>query len=294
MANEPEHIEERGAATTPQRTTATSPGGPAAAPGGGAAGPPAVRIQGLWKKFGEQIAVNGIDLTLPAGRFIGLVGPNGAGKTTTLSMVTGLLRPDAGVVEIGGHDVWKDPVSVKSRIGVLPEGLRLFERLSGRELLGYIGRLRGLPGDEVDKRAAQLLDVLDLAGSQHKLVVDYSTGMRKKIGLAAALLHNPEVLFLDEPFEGVDPVSAQTIRGVLERYTTSGATVIFSSHVMELVESLCDWVAVIAAGQIRADGPLAEVRGAAPSLQDAFLELVGAGDRGAGANLDWLGGGGAR
>ena len=294
MANEPEHIEERGAAAPPQRTTATSPGRPAAAPGGGAAGPPAVRIQGLWKKFGEQIAVNGIDLTLPAGRFIGLVGPNGAGKTTTLSMVTGLLRPDAGVVEIVGHDVWQDPVSVKSRIGVLPEGLRLFERLSGRELLGYIGRLRGLPGDEVDKRAAQLLDVLDLAGSQHKLVVDYSTGMRKKIGLAAALLHNPEVLFLDEPFEGVDPVSAQTIRGVLERYTTSGATVIFSSHVMELVESLCDWVAVIAAGQIRADGPLAEVRGAAPSLQDAFLELVGAGDRGAGANLDWLGGGGAR
>jgi len=294
VANEPEHIEERGAAAPPQRTTATSPGRPAAAPGGGAAGPPAVRIQGLWKKFGEQIAVNGIDLTLPAGRFIGLVGPNGAGKTTTLSMVTGLLRPDAGVVEIVGHDVWQDPVSVKSRIGVLPEGLRLFERLSGRELLGYIGRLRGLPGDEVDKRAAQLLDVLDLAGSQHKLVVDYSTGMRKKIGLAAALLHNPEVLFLDEPFEGVDPVSAQTIRGVLERYTTSGATVIFSSHVMELVESLCDWVAVIAAGQIRADGPLAEVRGAAPSLQDAFLELVGAGDRGAGANLDWLGGGGAR
>ncbi|GAA2575984.1 ABC transporter ATP-binding protein [Streptomyces tubercidicus] len=291
MANEPEHIEERGASAPPQHTTVTTPGGPATAPGGGAAGPPAVRIQGLWKKFGEQIAVNGIDLTLPAGRFIGLVGPNGAGKTTTLSMVTGLLRPDAGLVEIVGHDVWRDPVSIKSRIGVLPEGLRLFERLSGRELLGYIGRLRGLPGDEVDKRAAQLLDVLDLSGSQHKLVVDYSTGMRKKIGLAAALLHNPEVLFLDEPFEGVDPVSAQTIRGVLERYTASGATVIFSSHVMELVESLCDWVAVIAAGQIRADGPLAEVRGAAPSLQDAFLELVGAGDRGAGANLDWLGGG---
>ncbi|MFJ9406360.1 ABC transporter ATP-binding protein [Streptomyces sp. NPDC101393] len=290
MGNEPEHIEERAESVPPLTGTDASRGGPGAG-GGSAAGPPAVRIRGLWKKFGEQVAVSGIDLTLPAGRFIGLVGPNGAGKTTTLSMVTGLLRPDSGQVEIGGHDVWQDPVAVKSRIGVLPEGLRLFERLSGRELLGYIGRLRGLPGDEVDKRAGQLLDVLDLSGAQNKLVVDYSTGMRKKIGLAAALLHNPEILFLDEPFEGVDPVSAQTIRGVLERYTASGATVIFSSHVMELVESLCDWVAVIAAGRIRADGPLAEVRGAAPSLQDAFLELVGANARGAGQNLDWLGGG---
>ncbi|MFD4129017.1 ABC transporter ATP-binding protein [Streptomyces globisporus] len=251
---------------------------------------PAVRVQGLWKRFGEQVAVAGIDLELPAGKFIGLVGPNGAGKTTTLSMVTGLLRPDLGKIEVAGHDVWTDPVEVKSRIGVLPEGLRLFERLSGRELLAYNGRLRGLPGDEVDKRATQLLDVLDLAGSQHKLVVDYSTGMRKKIGLAAALLHNPEVLFLDEPFEGVDPVSAQTIRGVLERYTRSGATVVFSSHVMELVESLCDWVAVMAAGRIKAQGTLAEVRGDAPSLQNAFLELVGAGGRDNGDSLDWLGG----
>ncbi|WP_044367318.1 ABC transporter ATP-binding protein [Streptomyces natalensis] len=265
--------------------------GPGIPAGGAVGGPPAVRIEGLWKRFGEQTAVHGVDLTLPAGHFIGLVGPNGAGKTTTLSMVTGLLRPDSGLVEIGGHDVWRDPVSVKSRIGVLPEGLRLFERLSGRELLAYIGRLRGLPGTEVDKRADQLLDVLDLSGSQHKLVVDYSTGMRKKIGLAAALLHNPEILFLDEPFEGVDPVSAQTIRGVLERYTASGATVIFSSHVMELVESLCDWVAVMAAGRIRAQGPLADVRGDAPSLQEAFLELVGARGRGAGQDLDWLGGG---
>ncbi|MEU1076872.1 MULTISPECIES: ABC transporter ATP-binding protein [unclassified Streptomyces] len=268
----------------------TAPAGPA--PAGQL--PPAVRVSDLWKRFGDQIAVAGIDLELPTGKFIGLVGPNGAGKTTTLSMVTGLLRPDRGTVEIGGHDVWRDPVAVKSRIGVLPEGLRLFERLTGRELLGYTGRLRGLPGAEVDKRATQLLDVLDLAGSQHKLVVDYSTGMRKKIGLAAALLHNPEVLFLDEPFEGVDPVSAATIRRVLERYTASGATVVFSSHVMELVESLCDWVAVMAAGRIRAQGTLAEVRGSASSLQSAFLELVGAHGRDTGDTLDWLGGGAAR
>ncbi|MEU9982329.1 ABC transporter ATP-binding protein [Streptomyces sp. NPDC050856] len=268
-----------------QTTTVDAAGG---TPG---TAPPAVRVEGLWKRFGEQVAVAGVDLTFPAGRFIGLVGPNGAGKTTTLSMVTGLLRPDGGRVEVAGRDVWRDPVEVKARIGVLPEGLRLFERLSGRELLAYTGRLRGLPGAEVDKRAAQLLEVLDLAGAQHKLVVDYSTGMRKKIGLAAALLHNPEVLFLDEPFEGVDPVSAQTIRGVLERYTGSGATVVFSSHVMELVESLCDWVAVMAAGRIRAQGPLAEVRGQAPSLQAAFLELVGATGRDTGESLDWLGGG---
>jgi ABC-2 type transport system ATP-binding protein len=266
---------------------APAPGEAESAAGAGPA--PAVRVRRLWKRFGEQVAVAGIGLDLPAGRFVGLVGPNGAGKTTTLSMVTGLLRPDDGSVQVVGRDVWTDPVGVKARIGVLPEGLRLFERLSGRELLACTGRLRGLPGAEVDKRAGQLLDVLDLSGAGHKLVVDYSTGMRKKIGLAAALLHNPEVLFLDEPFEGVDPVSAQVIRGVLERYTASGGTVVFSSHVMELVESLCDWVAVMAAGRIVAAGPLAEVRGGAPTLQDAFLALVGA-DRRGGQDLDWLGG----
>ena len=285
VADQPEHTDVS-RTTEPTGGTGTTAGAGAAATAGSA-----VRVRGLWKRFGEQVAVAGIDLELPAGQFIGLVGPNGAGKTTTLSMITGLLRPDSGQVLISGHDVWTDPVAVKSRIGILPEGLRLFERLSGRELLAYTGRLRGLPGEEVDQRVTQLLDVLDLSGAQHKLVIDYSTGMRKKIGLAAALLHNPEVLFLDEPFEGVDPVSAQTIRGVLERYTASGATVVFSSHVMELVESLCDWVAVMAAGRIRAHGPLAEVRGDAPTLQDAFLELVGAHGRDSGQSLDWLGGG---
>nr|WSZ96606.1 ABC transporter ATP-binding protein [Streptomyces sp. NBC_00857] len=189
----PEQAPDRTRDRTRDRASAgareAEPAGEAGAGGAGArTAPPAVRVEGLWKRFGGQIAVAGIDLELPAGRFVGLVGPNGAGKTTTLSMVTGLLRPDQGRVLVAGHDVWRDPVEVKARIGVLPEGLRLFERLSGRELLGYTGRLRGLPGTEVDKRATQLLDVLDLAGAQHKLVVDYSTGMRKKIGLAAALL----------------------------------------------------------------------------------------------------------
>ncbi|GGK59024.1 ABC transporter ATP-binding protein [Planomonospora parontospora subsp. parontospora] len=250
----------------------------------------AVRTQGLLKRFGQQVAVGGVDLVVPQGSFAGLVGPNGAGKTTTLSMVTGLLRPDGGGVWIGGADVWRDPVAVKARIGVLPEGLRLFERLSGRELLSYNGQLRGIPKDEVARRAEELLRVMDLAESADKLVVDYSTGMRKKIGLAAALLHNPRVLFLDEPFEGVDPVSANTLVEVLRRYTASGSTVVFSSHVMELVERLCDWVSVMSRGRIVAQGPLDEVRGGR-SLNEAFLSLVGApAEHGGGEEgLSWLG-----
>ncbi|GGS91246.1 ABC transporter ATP-binding protein [Planobispora rosea] len=249
----------------------------------------AVRTQGLFKRFGEQVAVGGVDLMVPRGSFAGLVGPNGAGKTTTLSMVTGLLRPDAGLIHIDGADVWRDPVAVKARIGVLPEGLRLFERLSGRELLSYNGQLRGIPKAEVERRAEELLRVMDLTESADKLVVDYSTGMRKKIGLAAALLHNPKVLFLDEPFEGVDPVSANTLVEVLRRYTASGATVVFSSHVMDLVERLCDWVSVMNRGQIVAQGPLEAVRGGR-SLNEAFLGLVGAPANGNGEEgLSWLG-----
>jgi ABC-2 type transport system ATP-binding protein len=202
-------------------------------------------------------------------------------------MITGLLRPDGGLIEIDGRDVWTDPVNVKAHIGVLPEGLRLFERLSGRELLLYNGQLRGIPLDEVARRADELLQVMDLVESQDKLVVDYSTGMRKKIGLAAALLHNPRVLFLDEPFEGVDPVSSNTLVEVLQRYTASGSTVIFSSHVMDLVERLCDWVSVMNRGQIVAQGPIDSVRGEGRTLNQAFLELVGA--HGTGEGLSWLG-----
>jgi ABC-2 type transport system ATP-binding protein len=253
----------------------------------GVTGPIAVRARGLAKRFGGVQAVAGLDLDVPAGCFFGLVGPNGAGKTTTLSMATGLLRPDAGTVVVDGIDVWRDPVEAKRRIGVLPEGLRLFERLTGSELLTFTGRLRGMAAQDVDARARELLGVFGLQSAAHQLVVDYSTGMRKKVALAAALLHNPAILFLDEPFEAVDPVSARTIRDVLTRFTSRGNTVVFSSHVMELVERLCDEVAVIAHGRVIAAGEVDDLRGGR-SLDDVFVDLVGGKGWGKGA-LEWLG-----
>ena len=253
-------------------------------PGGG----PTLVLRGLAKDFGGRPVVDRIDLDVPVGSFFGLVGPTGAGKTTTLSMVTGLLRPDAGRVFLGGLDVWADPAAAKARMGVLPDGLRLFERLSGSELLGYLGRLRGMPAGVVAARAGELISVLGLAEASGKLVADYSTGMRKKITLAAALLHSPSVLLLDEPFEAVDPVSARVIRSVLARYTGGGGTVVFSSHVMALVEGLCSHVAVMAAGRIVTCGEVAAVRGSAATLDEAFLQLIGAADIGQGG-LSWLG-----
>ncbi|MGL5859193.1 MAG: ABC transporter ATP-binding protein [Angustibacter sp.] len=246
----------------------------------------AVRIRGLTKQFGTHVAVRGLDLDVPAGSTFGLVGPNGAGKTTTLSMLTGLLRPDAGTVEVTGLDVWRDPVQVKRRIGVVPDGLRLFDRLTGPELLQYVGRLRRMDPVVVAERMAQLLAVLDLAAEPRKLVIDYSTGMRKKMTLATALLHDPRVLVLDEPFESVDPVSAHTIRTVLQRYVERGGTVLLSSHDMALVERACDHVAVITDGVVRVAGTLAEVRGGR-SLEEVFLALAGAGEEG--RDLRWLG-----
>ena len=232
------------------------------------------------------MAVAGVDLEVPAGSFFGLVGPNGAGKTTTLRMTTGLLRPDGGTAVVDGVDVWRDPVAVKARMGVLPEDLRLFDRLTGAELLSFTGELRSMDARTIADRTTDLLDVLGLREAAGTMVVDYSQGMRKKIGLAAALLHAPRVLFLDEPFESVDPVSARTIRAVLERFTDAGGTVVFSSHVMDTVERLCDHVAVMAAGRLVAVGPTDVVRGGRP-LEDVFVELVGAGSSGEG--LSWLG-----
>jgi ABC-2 type transport system ATP-binding protein len=234
----------------------------------------AIDARGLRKTFGDKEAVAGVDLQIAAGSLAGLVGPNGAGKTTSLSMMTGLLRPDGGQVLVNGLDVWQDPPAAKAIMGVVPAEVRLFERLSGEELLEYAGRLRGLPADEARSRAAQLLGVLDLTEGAHRLVADYSTGMRKKAALGCALIHNPPVLFLDEPLEGVDPVSADVIRRLLTRFAASGSTVLFSSHVMELVEQICDHVSIIDKGKIVATGTIDEVRGG-KTLQRAFIDLVG-------------------
>jgi ABC-2 type transport system ATP-binding protein len=255
-----------------------------AGPGTGGA---AVVVRGLRKKFGAKEAVAGIDLEVAAGSLAGLVGPNGAGKTTSLSMMTGLLRPDSGQILINGLDVWQDPPAAKAVIGVVPAEVRLFDRLSGEELLEYAGRLRGLPAGQARTRAAQLLDVLDLAGDARRLVADYSTGMRKKAALGCALIHNPPVLFLDEPLEGVDPVSGDVIRRLLTRFAGSGSTVLFSSHVMELVEQVCDHVSIIDKGRIVVTGTMEEVRGG-KTLQRAFIDLVG--PRAADEEvLSWLG-----
>ncbi|WP_433265290.1 ABC transporter ATP-binding protein [Micromonospora vinacea] len=247
---------------------------------------PALALRGLAKRFDGTIAVAGVDLDVPAGSFYGLLGPNGAGKTTTLSMAVGLLRPDAGSAWVLGHDVWRDPVTAKRLLGVMPDGVRLFDRLTGAELLAYNGLLRGMDPAVVDQRAAELLDVLALGDAGRTLVVDYSAGMKKKIGLACALLHGPRVLVLDEPFEAVDPVSAALIRDILTRYAAGGGTVVFSSHVMEVVERLCSHVAILAGGTIKRVGTIDEVRGGR-SLEQVFVEVVG-GRTATGEELSWL------
>jgi ABC-2 type transport system ATP-binding protein len=234
----------------------------------------ALTIRGLVKRFGQTTAVAGIDLDVPAGSLFGLVGPNGAGKTTTLSMATGLLRPDGGQVLVHGVDVWQRPLEAKRLLGVLADGARLFDRLTGRQLVVYAGLLSGMEQSVAVARTEDLLQLLDLADAGGTLVVDYSAGMTKKIGLACALVHAPSLLVLDEPFESVDPISAANIRDMLHSFVGSGGTVIVSSHVMDLVQRMCDHVAVVAAGRVLATGTVDEVRGGA-TLEERFVELVG-------------------
>jgi len=245
----------------------------------------ALSIRGLVKRFDNKTAVAGIDLEVLAGSLYGIVGPNGAGKTTTLSMVTGLLKPDAGSVFVHGHDVWANPVAAKRKLGVLPDQLRLFDRLTGGQLLYYSGILRGLDKASVRLRSADLAAAFGLENSLDRLVADYSAGMSKKIALAAAMIHSPRLLVLDEPFESVDPVSSANVIEILQRYAKAGGTVVLSSHTMNLIERVCDSVAVIVNGSVLAQGTMSEVR-AGKSLDDRFVEL--AGGRKAAEGMEWL------
>lgn len=249
------------------------------------AGAEAIRIRGLVKTFGDHTAVNGIDLTVPAGLFYGIVGPNGAGKTTTLSIVAGLLRADEGSVVVCGIDQSAQPLAAKRVMGVLPDRLRTFDRLTGRQLLYYYGLLRGLAANVIEKRVADLARAFDLGDALSRVVSDYSAGMTKKIMLAGAMIHSPRVLVLDEPFEAVDPVSSAVILDILRAYVAHGGTVILSSHGMDLVERVCSRVAIIVGGDVLAEGTIDEVR-AGQTLESRFVEL--AGSSGEVEGLEWL------
>lgn len=238
---------------------------------------PAVWARGLVRKFGKMTAVDHLDLSIRPGEFYGLLGQNGAGKTTTIKMIVGLLRPTAGTGGVGAYDTWKEPVEVKRRIGVLPEEFNLYERLTGAELLDFTAAMHEIPRSDATARRDELLELLDLTDASAKLVGDYSRGMRKKVALAAAIIHRPDVLFLDEPFEGVDAVSARLIQQLLIRYTSSGATIVFSAHEMHLVERLCTRIGIMVDGSLAIeDTPagLCEQMGA-HSVEDAFIRAVG-------------------
>lgn len=247
--------------------------------------PVVLRADGLVKRYGQTLAVDDVDLEIRKGSIFGVVGPNGAGKTTTLSVLTGLLRPDAGTVTVLDHDVWADPTAAKRAMGVLPDRLRLFDRLTGAQMLFYSATLRGLDGKTARSRSADLAEAFGLGDALGRPVADYSMGMAKKIALAATLIHSPRVLVLDEPFESVDPVSATTITDILRRYTAGGGTVVLSSHSMELVQRTCDSVAIIVGGKVLAAGTMAQVRGRR-SLEDKFVEL--AGGRPVAESMEWL------
>lgn len=246
----------------------------------------AVEIRGLAKLFDDKVAVDRINLTIPSGSFYGLVGRNGAGKTTTISMVTGMLQPTEGTALIRGIDMWADPLKAKAHLGVLPDGVHLFDKLTGEQLITYSGYLHGIDKETVASRVKDLLAAMDLTDAAGRAVADYSAGMTKKIALAAALIHAPSVLILDEPFEAVDPVSAANIQDILRGFVASGGTVVISSHVMDLVQRLCDHVAIMDSGRILAAGTVDEVRAGA-SLEERFVQLVGG--RTSSEGLSWLG-----
>jgi ABC-2 type transport system ATP-binding protein len=271
---------------------------------------PTIITQGLTRRFGDLIAVDGVELRVSPGQFFGFLGPNGAGKSTTIKMLTGLLAPSAGRIEILGLDLTAYPVEVKRQIGVVPEGMALFGRLTGAEFLNFAGRMYGLDRETAAKRTVELLDFMQLADQPQKLVADYSHGMQKKLAMAAAVIHGPKVLFLDEPFEGVDAIAAGTLKSMLQGMIARGATIFLTSHVLEIVERLCSHVAIIHKGRLVAQGSLEELRagveaqtllvsaggadasttrsGQKLTLEEIFLRTVG-GERRTEQELSWLG-----
>ncbi|HYE66273.1 MAG TPA: ABC transporter ATP-binding protein [Pyrinomonadaceae bacterium] len=249
--------------------------------------PLAVETIDLVRRFGDFTAVDHINLQVERGRFFGFLGPNGAGKSTTIKMLTGLLAPTSGEARVLGLDIEAEPLEVKRRIGVVPEDLNLFERLTGAEMLTFTGRMYGLRKSEVAERTQELLSLMELDGEPKKLIVEYSHGMKKKLSLACALIHRPEVLFLDEPFEGIDAIATRTLKDLLSRLTARGLTVFLTSHVLEIVERLCSDIAIISQGRLVAAGPLDQLRRgisvegdgserASPvSLEEYFIRVVG-------------------
>ena len=246
--------------------------------------PIVLKVEALTKRYGQVRAANEVTFAVHQGSFMGIVGPNGAGKTTTLSMITGLNRPTSGRVTVHDIDVWANGRSAKRVIGTLPDRLRLFDRLTGAQLLYYAGVLQGLDGGTVMSRARELAAELGLESALDRLVADYSAGMQKKIMLACAMIHSPDVLVLDEPFETIDPVSAANVTELLERFVAGGGSVLMSSHSLDLIQRTCDHVVVIAEGEIVAQGTVDEVRDG-KTLEDRFADLVEDSQR---KGLDWL------
>ncbi|HUI81184.1 MAG TPA: ABC transporter ATP-binding protein [Bryobacteraceae bacterium] len=246
---------------------------------------PAILVRDLKKSYGSKAAVNGVDLEVPRGSFFGFLGPNGAGKSTTIRILTGLIPADSGYIEILGLRLPEAEMEIKSRIGLVPDESLMFERLTGFEFLEFVGRMYGLARDVALQRARELLDLMELANDR-KVIGEYSKGMRKRVAMAASLIHHPELFLMDEPFEGVDAVGARLMKDILSDLVHRGATVFLTSHVLEVVERLCDRIAIINNGAIVTSGTLAELRSGGESLEDAFVRVVGA-DRQM-ERLDWL------
>jgi len=248
--------------------------------------PPAIAVSQLRKLYGEKAAVDGLTLAVPRGCFFGFLGPNGAGKTTTIRMLLGLLTPSEGAIEVLGRPMPEEALEIKRRLGVVPEESVLFDRLTGAEYLEFAGRMYGLARGVAAARARELLGLFELGAQPKKLIADYSKGMRKRLSMAAALIHRPELFLLDEPFEGVDAVGARMMKDLLLDQVRQGATVFLTSHVLEVVERLCDRVAIIDRGRLVLEGATVELRSGAETLEDVFVRLVG-GER-AIERLDWL------